>query len=95
MTISGDGGDVVLVRGSADPPTTTRAGHPTHFCRTSSVPGVPTSRRLAELRAPEFGDLLSARSILVRALGAVEQHGTHLALNNDLVIAMAVAEAGV
>jgi creatinine amidohydrolase len=56
---------------------------------------MPTTRRLAELRAPQVGDLLGARSILVQPLGAIEQHGPHLPLNTDLVIAAAVAEAAV
>lgn len=51
------------------------------------------SRRLAELRASEVGTQLSAESILVLPLGAVEQHGPHLPLNTDLVIAERCAEA--
>jgi creatinine amidohydrolase len=38
---------------------------------------------------------LSDRSILVQPLGAIEQHGPHLPLSTDLVIAEAVAEAAV
>ncbi len=54
-----------------------------------------TSRRLAELRASDLGDKLSAESILVLPLGAVEQHGPHLPFNTDLVIAERCAEAAV
>ncbi len=53
----------------------------------------PRTRRLAELRAPDLGDELTARSILVLPLGAIEQHGPHLPLNTDLVIAERCAEA--
>jgi creatinine amidohydrolase len=60
-----------------------------------SVRRVPTTRRLAELRAPQVAALLSPRSILVQPLGAIEQHGPHLPLNTDLVVAEAVAEAAV
>jgi creatinine amidohydrolase len=59
------------------------------------VPRVPTTRRFAELRAPQVGELLGAHSLLVQPLGAIEQHGPHLPLNTDLVIAGAVAEAAV
>jgi creatinine amidohydrolase len=56
---------------------------------------VPTTRRLAELRAPQIAERLTERSVLVQPLGAIEQHGSHLPLNTDLVIAAAVAEAAV
>jgi len=39
--------------------------------------------------------LLSDRSILIQPLGAVEQHGPHLPLNTDLIIAERVAGAAV
>jgi len=55
----------------------------------------PGSRHFAELRAPEVDDLLNAHSLLVQPVGAVEQHGPHLPLNCDLLIAQAVAEATV
>ncbi|MGH1489746.1 MAG: creatininase family protein [Acidimicrobiales bacterium] len=51
------------------------------------------SRRLAELRASDLGDKLSADSILVLPLGAIEQHGPHLPFNTDLVIAERCASA--
>lgn len=53
------------------------------------------SRRLAELRASDLEDKLSAESILVLPLGAVEQHGPHLPFNTDLVIAEQCAQAAV
>lgn len=52
-------------------------------------------RHLADLRGPEVTDRLGAGSILVQPLGAIEQHGPHLPLSTDLVIAEAVAEAAV
>lgn len=53
------------------------------------------SRRLDHLRAPELARLISTRSILVQPLGAIEQHGPHLPLTTDLMIAERVAEAAV
>jgi creatinine amidohydrolase len=38
---------------------------------------------------------LTSRSILVQPLGAIEQHGPHLPLSTDSVVATAVAEAAV
>jgi creatinine amidohydrolase len=62
----------------------------------SAVPdhAVPT-RSLAHLRAPAVAERLGPRSILVQPLGAIEQHGPHLPLNTDLLIADAVATAAV
>jgi creatinine amidohydrolase len=56
---------------------------------------VPPTRRLAELRAPEIGERLSATSLLLQPLGAIEQHGAHLPLHTDLVIADSVSAAAV
>ncbi|HSL59473.1 MAG TPA: creatininase family protein [Acidimicrobiales bacterium] len=53
----------------------------------------PPSRRLAELRAPQVGTLVGSRSILVQPVGAIEQHGPHLPLATDLLIAEACADA--
>lgn len=47
--------------------------------------------RLDELSGPEVGSALSADSVIVLPLGAVEQHGPHLPLNTDLVVADAVS----
>ena len=46
-----------------------------------------------DLSGPDIGDVLSADSIIVVPLGAVEQHGPHLPLGTDLVVAEAVARA--
>jgi creatinine amidohydrolase len=54
-----------------------------------------STRRLAELRAPQVVERLSERSIIVQPLGAIEQHGPHLPFDTDLVIAGDVADAAV
>ncbi|HUS41620.1 MAG TPA: creatininase family protein [Ilumatobacteraceae bacterium] len=53
------------------------------------------SRNFAELRAPDVARLVTERSIFVQPLGAVEQHGPHLPLNTDLVIADRISELAV
>jgi creatinine amidohydrolase len=55
----------------------------------------PDRRRLEELRAPQVAERITATSILVLPLGAVEQHGPHLPFHTDLLIAERVAEAAV
>jgi creatinine amidohydrolase len=52
-----------------------------------------TTRRFADLRAPEVADRLNASSVLVQPIAAVEQHGPHLPLATDLLIADAVVDA--
>ena len=51
-------------------------------------------RHLADLSGPQIGERITDRSILVQPLGAIEQHGPHLPLSTDFVVAQAVAEAG-
>lgn len=69
------------------------------MCRVLALDGMspeskrPTTRRLAELRASDLADHLSAESILVLPIGAVEQHGPHLPFSTDLEIARSCAEA--
>src|SRR5207302_11439977 len=46
-----------------------------------------TSRIVGELAFPEVSKLLGGTSILCLPLGAVEQHGSHLPLDTDVVIA--------
>lgn len=53
------------------------------------------ARQLAKLRAPQVASLLDEGSIIVQPLGAIEQHGPHLPLNTDLLIAESVATAAV
>lgn len=55
--------------------------------------GAAASRRLADLRAPEIADRLTPSSVLLQPVGAIEQHGPHLPLSTDLLIADALAEA--
>jgi creatinine amidohydrolase len=50
------------------------------------------SRRLADLRAPQVASVLNAGSVLIQPVGAVEQHGAHLPLSTDLLIASDIAE---
>lgn len=52
-------------------------------------------RRLGELRGPDVERRITAESIFIQPLGAIEQHGPHLPLNTDEVIATAVAEAAI
>ena len=52
-------------------------------------------RYLPDLSAPELAARLTERSIIVQPLGAIEQHGPHLPLSTDSVVATAVAEAAV
>jgi creatinine amidohydrolase len=50
-----------------------------------------TVRALGELTAPDIQKRLTKSSVLCLPLGAVEQHGPHLPLNTDLIIAENVA----
>ncbi|MDP2293106.1 MAG: creatininase family protein [Actinomycetota bacterium] len=52
-------------------------------------------RYFPDLTGPQVAERLTERSILVQPLGAIEQHGPHLPLSTDSVIAAAVAEATV
>jgi creatinine amidohydrolase len=56
---------------------------------------VPRIRRFADLRAIEVAERISEHSVFVQPLGAIEQHGPHLPLSTDSVVATAVAEAAV
>jgi creatinine amidohydrolase len=49
------------------------------------------TRALGELTSPDIPTRLSKSSVLCLPLGAVEQHGPHLPLNTDLIIAENVA----
>ncbi len=51
------------------------------------------NRRFAELRYPEVAERVRPGSILVQPVGSVEQHGPHLPLVTDLLIAESAAEA--
>lgn len=54
---------------------------------------VMRTRLLAELSAPDAAAVLTDRSILVQPVGAIEQHGPHLPLATDLIIAQATCDA--
>lgn len=54
-----------------------------------------STRQLADLRAPELSSALTKDSILVLPLGAIEQHGPHLPLSTDFVVADAAAASAV
>lgn len=60
---------------------------------TATINLARVTRRLADLRAPQLAEAISARSIVVLPLGAIEQHGPHLPFNTDLLVAERVAEA--
>jgi creatinine amidohydrolase len=59
------------------------------------TPRHPRPRQFANLRAPDIVTRITERTVLVQPLGAIEQHGPHLPLSTDLVIADAVAGAAV
>ena len=54
-----------------------------------------SDRYFPDLTGPQVAQRLTARSILVQPLGAIEQHGPHLPLSTDSVIATAVAQAAI
>jgi creatinine amidohydrolase len=54
-----------------------------------------SSRLLGDLSALQLSAELSKESIVVLPLGAIEQHGPHLPLNTDFVVAGAVSRAAV
>jgi creatinine amidohydrolase len=54
-----------------------------------------SSRLLGDLSALQLSAELSKESIVVLPLGAIEQHGPHLPLNTDFVVADAVSRAAV
>ena len=54
-----------------------------------------SSRLLGDLSALQLSAELSKDSIVVLPLGAIEQHGPHLPLNTDFVVADAVSHAAV
>jgi creatinine amidohydrolase/Fe(II)-dependent formamide hydrolase-like protein len=51
------------------------------------VSGAPVSRSVGDLTFPEISLWLKETSILCLPIGAIEQHGAHLPLNTDAVIA--------
>lgn len=55
--------------------------------------GSGMTRRLEDLSGPQIGERIGATSVLVLPVGAVEQHGPHLPLSVDHVIADEAAAA--
>ncbi|HIL89574.1 MAG: creatininase family protein [bacterium] len=51
------------------------------------------TRRLGDLRACEVAERITDQAIFVLPVGAVEQHGDHLPLSTDLLIAESCAES--
>jgi creatinine amidohydrolase len=51
----------------------------------------PSVRSLGELTSPEVSRFLKATSILCLPIGAIEQHGAHLPLDTDVVVAEELA----
>src|SRR5476649_566873 len=51
------------------------------------MPNAAPSRLIGELTSPEVSTSLSARSVLCLPIGSIEQHGPHLPLNTDVVLA--------
>jgi creatinine amidohydrolase len=66
-----------------------------HVARFTSVPLRHELRRFADLSGPQVHQRITQRSIFVQPLGAVEQHGPHLPMSTDLIIATATADAAV
>lgn len=54
-----------------------------------------TLREFGNLRGPQVSQQLTSSTMLVLPVGAIEQHGPHLPLNTDLVVADAVSRAAV
>src|SRR5437588_869523 len=54
---------------------------------------LPSPRSIGDLTSPEISGKLSATSILCLPIGAIEQHGPHLPLNTDVVVAEELTRA--
>jgi creatinine amidohydrolase len=57
-----------------------------------SSPRSPNSRAFVELSAPQVAERLGPDSVLVLPVGAIEQHGPHLPLVTDLLVAETLAQ---
>jgi creatinine amidohydrolase/Fe(II)-dependent formamide hydrolase-like protein len=53
----------------------------------------PFPRSIGELTSPEIARKLAESSILLLPIGAIEQHGAHLPLNTDVVVAEELTRA--
>lgn len=59
------------------------------------MPKPHEQRLFADLSGPDVSRRICGRSIIIQPLGAVEQHGPHLPMSTDLIIAEAAARAAV
>lgn len=66
-----------------------------HVTKLLCVANPLISRRFADLAGPQVAQVVTQRSIMIQPLGAVEQHGPHLPMSTDLIIAQAAARAAV
>lgn len=66
-----------------------------HVAKLQCVADPLVSRRFADLSGPQVAHVVTERSIMIQPLGAVEQHGPHLPMSTDLIIAEAAARAAV
>lgn len=57
------------------------------------MPDASSDRLLGELTFQDVSRRLSAHSVLILPIGSIEQHGPHLPLNTDVVIAEALSAA--
>lgn len=57
------------------------------------MPDARSERLLGELTFHDISRLLTARSVLILPIGSIEQHGPHLPLNTDVLIAEALSAA--
>lgn len=57
------------------------------------MPDAGSERLLGELTFQDISRLLSPRSVLILPVGSIEQHGPHLPLNTDVLIAEALSAA--
>lgn len=57
------------------------------------MPHVSPSRLIGELTFPQIPNLLRKTSILCLPIGSIEQHGPHLPLNTDVVLAEALTKS--
>ena len=53
----------------------------------------PLPRSIGDLTSPEINQRLKPTSILCLPLGAIEQHGPHLPLETDIVVAEGITQA--
>ncbi len=50
-------------------------------------------RRFATLRSPELGEIMQTKPLMILPVGQIEEHGPHLPINTDCVIASRIAQS--